>query len=180
MEEKKYTVTNRSSSLVYYSVPELHVNRQFTPNETKTIGYHELEALSYIPGGAALIQNYLRIKEEDGIEAFNGKPEPEYYLDEEGVKKLILSGSLDEFLDCLDFAPEGVLDMIKTLCVKLPLTDTSKAAALKEKTGFDALAAIANDKASREEEKPAEEKVRRTAPKAEGRRTQGSKYVRLD
>jgi len=36
------------------------------------------------------------------------------------------TGSLDEFLDCLDFAPEGVKDLIKTLSVELPLNDVSK------------------------------------------------------
>jgi len=36
------------------------------------------------------------------------------------------TGSLDEFLDCLDFAPEGVTDLIKTLAVELPLNDVAK------------------------------------------------------
>lgn len=182
MDEKIYTVVNRSSSLVYYTVPEIHANRKFTPNESKKIPYSELEALSYQPGGMALIQNYLQIIEEDGVKAFNGNPEPEYYLNAEGVKNLILNGSLDQFLDCLDFAPEGVIDMIKTYAVNLPMTDTRKAEALKEKTGFDVIRAIENDKADKTEEKPEEKKVRRTAPKVEentGRRTEGKQYVRL-
>ena len=167
---EKYTVTNRSTSLVYYSVPDLHINRQFAPNETKVVTKEELEGLSYQPGGAALIANYLRIQEQEGIDAFVENTEPEYFLDEAGVKKLIQSGSLDEFLDCLDFAPEGVLDMIKTYSISLPLTDTQKAQALKDKTGFDIMKAIENDKASKEDAAPAQDKVRRTAPKTEGRR----------
>lgn len=176
MEEKIYTVENRSSSLVYYTVPEIHANRQFTPGEVKKIPHSELEALSYQPGGSALIQNYFKITEVEGIKAFNGDPEPEYFLDAASVKKLILEGTLDEFLDCLDFAPEGVIDMIKTQSVKLPMTDTRKAEALKEKTGFDVIKAIENNKADKAEEKPEEKKVRRTTPKAEestGRRTSG-------
>lgn len=167
---EKYTVTNRSTSLVYYSVPDLHINRQFTPGETKTVTKEELEGLSYQPGGAALISNYLRIQEQEGIDTFVENAEPEYYLDEAGVKKLIQSGSLDEFLDCLDFAPEGVLDMIKTYSISMPMTDTQKAQALKDKTGFDVMKAVANDAASKEDAEPAEQKVRRAAPKTEGRR----------
>jgi len=36
------------------------------------------------------------------------------------------TGSLDEFLDCLDFAPSVIIDMIKVLAVDLPLNDVSK------------------------------------------------------
>jgi hypothetical protein len=47
------------------------------------------------------------------------------------------NGSLDEFLDCLDFAPEGVIDLIKTLAVELPLNDVAKREAILNKTGFN-------------------------------------------
>ena len=50
---------------------------------------------------------------------------------------MLLNGSLDAFLDALDFAPIGVIDLIKTMSVQLPLTDLNKRRALKEKTGFD-------------------------------------------
>ena len=44
--------------------------------------------------------------------------------------------------DCLDFAPPGVIDLIKKFSVSLPLTDFQKVNALKAKTGFDAAAAL--------------------------------------
>ena len=53
-------------------------------------------------------------------------------------------GTQDEFLDMLDFAPEGVMNLIKTYAVKLPLTDLYKIEALKEKTGFDSAKALEN------------------------------------
>lgn len=149
---KIYKVTNRSSSLVFYSIPEHNINRQFAAGETKQISHDELLSLSYQAGGPALIRNYLQIADAEGIAEFNGSVEPEYYLDANGVKNLILNGSLDEFLDCLDFAPDGVIDLIKKIAVDLPMSDVRKAEALKEKTGFDALKAIANDKADKEEE----------------------------
>lgn len=58
-------------------------------------------------------------------------------MSEVDVKNLLVSGSLDSFLDALDFAPIGVIDLIKTLAVSLPLTDLNKRRVLKEKTGFD-------------------------------------------
>ena len=41
MSEKIYNVTNRSSSLVFYSIPEKNINRQFTAGETKKIYFEE-------------------------------------------------------------------------------------------------------------------------------------------
>ena len=114
---------------------------------------------------------------------FSGTLEPEYHLDKAGVEKLILTGTLDEFLDCLDFAPEGVIDLIKKLAVELPMTDANKARALKEKTGFDAFVAIANDQASKEDndkelQVAKERRVKVEAPATTGRRAAAteSKY----
>lgn len=70
---------------------------------------------------------------------------------------MILTGSQAQFLDCLDFAPAGVIDLIKVLAIKLPMTDANKREALKEKTGFDVDAALANVRAEKETDvKPAE------------------------
>ena len=52
------------------------------------------------------------------------------------------TGSIEEFLDCLDFAPPGVIDLIKKLSVSLPLVNIQKRQALKTKTGFDCDAAL--------------------------------------
>jgi hypothetical protein len=72
MSEKIYNVTNRSSSLVFYSIPEKNINRQFTVGETKKIPHDELLSLTYQAGGPALIRNYLFIAEPEGVEEFNG------------------------------------------------------------------------------------------------------------
>jgi hypothetical protein len=39
---------------------------------------------------------------------------------------LLKNGSKEAFLDCLDFAPEGVLDLIKKFAVELPLDNYDK------------------------------------------------------
>ena len=81
--------------------------------------------------------------------------EPEYSMSEEDITKLIKEGSLDAFLDCLDFAPVGVVDLVKRLSVSLPLTDYEKRQALKEKTGFDLDTALRHIEAEKAEDKAA-------------------------
>ena len=175
-----YLVTNRSASTVVYSLPEEGIRREFQPGETKKIRHGELEKLSYKQGGDALISNYLLIRNNEAIQDLGVKPEPEYYMTEEQVIELIKNGSLDAWLDCLDFAPNGVMEMIKKLSVSVPLNDFSKRRALKEKTGFDVDAAIKHVEEEREEEElpvaPAQRRVKveeKTAPT--GRRT-AAKY----
>lgn len=153
---KKVSVKNRSSSMVVYSVPEMGIRREFAPNEIKTVTMDELNALSYLPGGMNLIRKHLFIQDESALEEMSVKVEPEYYLDEKGVIELLEKGSMDAFLDCLDFAPEGVLDLIKKHAVALPVNDTRKRDAIKEKMGFDVTAAIKH----LEEARKAEEEER--------------------
>ena len=99
---------------------------------------------------------------------FNEKPEPEYHYSEEDVKKLLTSGTLDQFLDCLDFAPDVIKDMIKNLAVEMPLNDMNKRQAILDKFGFDVTKAIEikNTKYDGETEETTETKVsgRRAAP----------------
>lgn len=170
-----YNVKNRSASMVVYSIPENNIRREFAPGETKKISKEELDQLSYQSGGRELMLNFLQIQSAEAREALNLKTEPEYNMSEEQIAELILRGSVDAFLDCLDFAPIGVIDLIKEFAVELPMTDTRKIEALLNKTGFDLTAALANKRAEEEEDaKPeAEVPTRRIVEEApaEGRRT---------
>lgn len=161
---QKVGVKNRSHSTVIYNIPEMNVRRQFTPGETKQITVAELEALTYRPGGINLIIDCLLIQDQ-GIanQIINQKIEPEYWLDEKGVINLMKNGSVDEFLDCLDFAPDGVIELIKIAATKLPLNDVQKRDALKAKTGYDLDRALLNLKKVKEEEEAAG-KVEETKP----------------
>ena len=141
---KVYNVKNRSSNIVMYRIPESNIRRQFAPGETKKISHEELEQLHYVPGGANLITNYLVIDDIDAAVEFNDGNvlEPEYHYSDEDVRELINNGSLDSFLDALDFAPAGVIELIKSYAVSLPMTDMSKRRALQAKTGFDVTTAL--------------------------------------
>ena len=179
--KKVMKVTNRSSSMVIYKIPEHGIRRTFMPGEIKNITYEELTWLTYQPGGRKLMQDVLQITDAEVTQELNIRTEPEYYMNAADVKKLLLEGSMDEFLDALDFAPAGVLDLIKTYAVELPVTDTRKREAIFKATGFDVTSAIENSMPD-EDEQPAEETpaparrvVKNTEPS--GRRTDGQKYV---
>lgn len=170
--DNKIAVKNRSNSIVVYSIPEMNIRREYAPGETKRITKEEIEALSYRSGGANLIQRFLQI-EENVLNSISVSVEPEYWLDDEGVKKLLITGSLDEFLDCLDFAPSGVLELVKKYAISLPLNDVAKREALLKKTGFDVDAVLMNQKQAKEDDSAIEPVApqRRVQKTETGRRT---------
>ena len=140
------TVENRTAGKIVYQIPDRRIRRELAPRQAIRVPKDEIEALSYTAGGLDLIRNHLLVKDEQVLDDLNIHREPEYYMNADNVAKLIREGSLNEFKDALDFAPEGVKEMIKDLSVQIPLNDFSKRQALKEMTGFDVDAAIAHDK----------------------------------
>ena len=153
MAEKNYKVKNRSASTVICRIPELGIRREFAPGETMTMSYDELEKLTYQSGGRDLIANFLQIMEDEVTDNLGIHKEAEYYMSEQQIIDLLKRGSLDAFQDALDFAPIGVIDLIKQFAVQLPLTDTVKINVLKEKTGFDVEKALDNAASEKTAEK---------------------------
>lgn len=179
---KMMNVKNRSTSVVVYKVNLDNgslVRREFSPGETQRVTYDELVKLTYQPGGRALIENFLQITDPDAIDELNVHTEPEYHMSEVQVVDLLKTGSMDAFLDCLDFAPIGVIDLVKKFAISLPLNDAAKRQVLKEKTGFDVDKALAMSAPDPEDQKEGEAitPTRRTQKSTTpGRRTEGSKY----
>jgi len=110
--DKKVKVRNRSNSIVIYRVPDLGVRREFAPGETKILPAAELVALAQKSGGLSILCNELYIDDVETVNETTMHVEPEYYLDDQGVKDLLKDGSVDALLDCLDFAPGGVIDLV--------------------------------------------------------------------
>ena len=142
-DNMKVKVVNRTYSKVGYAIPEMHLVRQFTAREEKTVTFGELFALTSIQGGLPILTDYLVIKDPEVVKELNIHVEPEYWYTEDDLIKLMTTGGLNEFLDCLDFAPDGELEMIKDLAVKLPLNDVAKRKAILDKLHFNVDAAIA-------------------------------------
>ena len=177
-----FNVKNRGASWVTYKIPEDGIRRSFAPGEVKRVSDTELEKLTYQPGGMIILSQFLQIQDEVALRNLNIHTEPEYYMSEADVAALIKTGSLDAFLDALDFAPVGVVDLIKKLSLDIPLMDLSKRKALKDKTGLDVDAALKNREAEKEEEnagntilKQTERRVK-TEDVTPGRRTTVPKY----
>lgn len=160
------TVKNRSTGTLVYRIPEDGIRREFAPGEVKKIDSKEFEKLAYQTGGRDLIADYMILVSEEVLDELNIHREPEYYMSEHNIIDLMKNGSLDEFLDCLEHAPRGVIDLIIKFAVELPLADMNKVSALKEKTGFDALKAIQHV----EEEKAATKETSSTPTAASNRR----------
>lgn len=176
---KMMKVKNRSSSMVIYKIPEHNIRRTFMAGETKNISYQELVWLSYQPGGRKLMQDVLQIQEAEVVKELNIPAEPEYSMSETDIKNLLLNGSMDEFLDALDFAPSGVIDLIKKYAVDLPLNDVQKRNAIMKATGFDVTRAIENNMPDEDEEVKEEAPTRRvnkTDDSNPARRTSGERY----
>lgn len=179
---KMCLVKNRSASRIVYRIPELGIRREFSPTETKRISFEELEKLSYQPGGLAMMTNFLQIQDAPAVNQLGIHTEPEYHMSEQQIVELIKTGSLDAFLDCLDFAPVGVMDLVKKYAVSVPLADYEKRKALKEKTGFDVDAALKNIAAEQAEDAAKTTTTQRRiqpvdeTPVNPGRRTSGSNY----
>lgn len=137
------TVVNKYGGTVGYTIQDLGLNRLFYPNEKKVISFEELEKLSYTPGGDTILKDFLQIQDAEAIKAlFNAEPEIEYYYTKEDVKNLMTSGTIEQFLDCLDFAPTAIKENIKEMAVELPLNDMAKRQAIQEKLGFNVTKAI--------------------------------------
>ena len=166
-------VRNRNNGNTGYVIPDTGIRRLFTPGETKVIPMDELKALQYVDGGDYLLKNYLIIEDDKILETLNMSVEPEYFYTEDEIKKLLMEGTIDQLTDCLNFAPNGVIELLKNMAVDLEVPDTRKRSLISEKTGFNIDNAInvrrimnADSEETATEEKAPERKaepVKRTA-----------------
>lgn len=159
-------VKNVTNARTGYVIPDLgNFHRLFMPGETKEITFDELEKLSFTPGGRAIISDFLMIDNEEALKELLGEVEPEYFYTKEDVENILNTGSIEQLMDFLDFAPEGLISLMKDLAIIMEIPDIRKREAIKEKTGFDITKAILiNHESMSEEEMNKTENVRRTAP----------------
>lgn len=163
----KVKVKNRSDSFIGFGIPDMHIRREFAPNEVKEIDVTEIEKVAYQPGGQELLDEYFMILDDAIANKIspNTSSEPEYKYTEENIKELLTSGSYDAFLDFLDFAPQGAIDIVKNLAIKYA-TDTKKIEAIHKATGFNVINAqqLSQDN---EDEKKTETRQRRVSKEVE-------------
>ena len=167
------SVRNRNLGPTGYSIPERNLHRSWGIGETKKVPFEELRAFSYLPGGPYALKNLFVIENEEALDLLlNEKVEPEYYYNENDIRKILLEGSIDEFADFLDFAPDGAIDIAKDIAVKEQIPDVRKRDMLSKKTGLNINNAImvnevmdAEDDTNTEAEAPKQRRVQKEEPK---------------
>ena len=98
----------------------------------------ELRILNFTTGGAVLIRDFLNIGNQELRQEFGLDPDQiEYDWTQADVDRVLTTGSMEELEDALDFAPEGIVDMIKSRAVALRIPDMNKRNAIYKKTGAD-------------------------------------------
>lgn len=179
-------VTNRDNCYIGYRIPEMNnLRRRFAPGESKDLPMDELKKLAWSNGGRSLIKNHLIIHNEEAVQELIGEVEPEYFYNMDDVKNLLNYGSTAQLLDTLDFAPEGVVSLVKDMAVETKLNDVRKREIIREKTNFNVDKAIEYSEVPVEEDSDA--KIRRSVPITEAmegstgpetpvRRTSAPKY----
>ena len=177
------TVRNRNNGTTGYVIPDRNIKRTWELGETKKIPFEELRAFSYMSGADYALNNLLVIEDKEALEALNMKVEPEYFYTEEQVRKILFEGSIDEFADFLDFAPDGAIEIAKDMAVKEEIPDNRKREMLSEKTGLNINNAIMvnkimNEDEPAEEEAPKQRRVQKEEAKSEtpARRTAAPAY----
>jgi len=162
----KIRVENRANAIVAYVVPESNIIRRFVPGETKEITMNELRQAVQIPGIYRLIESNLIIHSKEAADELLPGVEPEYFYNAKDVDYLLERATLDQLRDALDFAPEGVVELIKERAVKTKLNDVRKREIILEQTNFDVTKAIEIQHLSETEIKT-ETRTRRAAPLTE-------------
>lgn len=160
-------VTNRDNGVIAYTIPDLDITRRFQKGESKDLTMEELRKLSYVPGGQAIIDNYLIIHNKEAVDELVHNIQPEYFYSEKEVEILLTTGTLDQLEDCLNFAPAGVIELIKEFAVKLKLNDVNKRNLIFKKTGYNVSKAIEVNEASEEQndnEESAKQNNRKATP----------------
>ena len=193
-DDELILVRNRNNGWTGYTLPDSNVRRSFAPEEEKKIPYGELRSLQYAPGGDYILKNLLIVENKFALEQLNMTVEPEYFYTEKDIRDILFkSDNMDAFLDFLDYATDGAIEIATNIAVKERIPDSRKREALSKKSGLN----IDNDikvneimdaeDEKKDEEKPKERRVkieesdkpkRRTeAPKVEPTSTgSGSKY----
>ncbi len=183
MDNTKIAVQNLTNNDVVYIDDNGGIARRMVFHAQQTIPVEKevIERMQYDTGGAVLLKDFLSVKDDDmrtdiGIPA----DQIEYNWTKEDVKNLLTSGEEDALRDALDFAPQGIIDMIIDMAVAMPLNDRNKVEIIAEATGRNIEMMINNklqyEKAS--EKAPEKATQRRTTPKAQpGRRVPSQKEL---
>lgn len=162
-------ITNLLDCTCGYIVDLTGVRRILPPHASFKVKASELRELFYQRGGQELLHNYIRVgnnalAQEFGVDVDNT---PEYNWGRKDVIDALNNPDIDVLLDALDFAPDGIKQLIADVAVETEVADVNKRKAISDKLGIDVDAMITNKHLAVQETEEKEEKParRRTAAK---------------
>ena len=143
---RKVRVRNRASGTVAYVIPALRITRIWDKTgDIINISIDELIELKTISGGQALLDEYLAVEDDEAVKLlYDYELPPEYNYGEAEIDYLLHAGTNEQLFDALDYAPIGVLEMIKSMAIKERPDTTAKVEAINKKFGIDLLLIIKN------------------------------------
>lgn len=161
---KLVPVTNRDNGLVCLKLSNNKLI-EFNQGQTRKVSIDDLIEANSSTGNRVILRDYLVIQDKEALDILEMEPEPEYFYSEKEIRKLLSEGTLEQLEDCLNFAPGGVIDLLKDIAVEIKLPDTRKRELIAKKTGFniDNILYVKKQLETEVEEKPKEEKASRKA-----------------
>lgn len=143
---RKVAVKSRSRGKVVYKIDALRISRTWNrPGDIINIPIDELIELKTVRGGKVLLDKYLIIEDEEAKALlYDYELPPEYDYGEVEVDYLLHKGTNEQLMDALDYAPEGVLFMIKSMAIKNKPDTTAKVEAINKKFNIDLMSIIKN------------------------------------
>lgn len=171
-------VKNLVDYKVGYFIKEDNIRRQFNPQEVKKLKAGELRKLNYMRGGHVLLTDYLSVGNRDLAHEFGIDDDVfdnEYNWDVAKVDSVLTSEPIEVLQDAMDFAPNGIKELIKDRAVELKIDSMDKRQTISTSLGIDLNGMIDVQKIKEEDADtaPAKPKSRR-ASQAKGSDNGGS------
>lgn len=133
-------VKNMADYRVGYTMKEENIRRIFEDGEIKQITAGELRKLNYKRGGHTMLTDYLCVMNKDLANEFgidDDSFENEYNWDVARVDSVLKNEPLAVLQDALDFAPQGIIDLIKDRAIELKIDSMDKRQAISDALSID-------------------------------------------
>ena len=175
-------ITNLLDCTCGYIVDLTGVHRILPPHASFKVKASELRELFYQRGGQELLHDYIRVgnkalAQEFGVDVDNT---PEYNWGRKDVIDALNNPNIDILLDALDFAPDGIKQLIADVAVETEVADVNKRKAISDKLGIDVDAMITNKNLAAQEAKEKEEKPTRRRAAAKKTTTSTRRVKKTD
>lgn len=139
-KNKRVKVTNRTGGSLAYRIESLRVVRHWVkPGDHLNISIDELLELKTVNGGTEILEDCVVIEDKEALRILfpDKEIEPEYAYGLKEIEFLLYEGETAQLLDTLDYAPKGVLDLIKSKSIEKLPNEMSKINAINDKFNID-------------------------------------------